>query len=185
MNALYKLILITLTSITVWVVTSFRLGGVVPEDFVNSEIPVQQLTFDTFQTYSPTELRRLALKMFEQGHPDKAEFALQQSLARDPANALSVAALAQLYLQQKKIEQAQFLLKHSQRLWPAKFYQLQKRHVNKQAKKQLNAQLTNLRLQIKDKKELQTKIKQMKNKHNKQLEIYMKKLEQETLNAYQ
>ncbi len=109
-----------------WVV-SFRMGGVVPGDFVRSEIPISELKFDDWKTYGGDEWFALALKLREKGDLRGAELAARKVLQVDPTNGGVVGLLVQLHADKGDIKTADYLFELGSRLWPAYYRKVRER----------------------------------------------------------
>lgn len=115
---IYRVILLAITAASVFLVAALRSGGVAPEDFVNSQLPTEQLTFSDWRIYGHQEWALLAYRHLEAGNTPLAEKAAKQAFSINPGYGIAAGILMETYVQDRQYDKAEYMFGISAKLWP-------------------------------------------------------------------
>ncbi len=116
---LQKTALIFTTGVLAILSFAFCMGGIVPDDFVESKIKTSAL-FEKWRVLGPEEWTRLSERALFGNNLSKAEQTARAALARDLTNGGAAAQLAMVYFKQNKLPEADRMAERAHKLWPSR-----------------------------------------------------------------
>lgn len=115
---IYRSLLIAIAAAAIYLIIVLRLGGVAPEDFVNSQLSTEQLKFDDWRIYGHQEWALLAYRHLEAENFQLAEKAAQQAFSINPGYGIAAGILMETYAKDQQYNKAEYMFQLSSRLWP-------------------------------------------------------------------
>ncbi len=116
---LYKTITLFLCGSLAYLSISFRMGGIVPDDFVESKTSPSAL-MEPWRTLGSAEWVQLSERAVLGNNLKKAEQLASMALSRDPTSGNAAAQLALVYQKQGRHIEAEQMADRAHRLWPSR-----------------------------------------------------------------
>lgn len=104
-----------------WLSVAFCLGGIVPYDFYEYELPPSRLT-DNWRVLSADQLTIATERALLGNSLSKAEREASKALLQDPTHGGATMQLAFIYLRQGKTAEADRMAERTKALWPSRCY---------------------------------------------------------------
>ncbi len=89
-----------------------------PEDFVDSQLSPEKLSFNDWRIYGHQEWALLAYHNLKKGDTSKAEEAAQKAFAVNPGYGIAAGILMETYIKEQEYSKASYMFELSSKLWP-------------------------------------------------------------------